>query len=71
MMNEETYLTCECGSDEHTLRFSVDVSTSRNELFNGCVELYTSVFLNQYRSFGHKLWVGIKYVCGYKSRYGH
>ena len=56
----EKFLSCECHSDEHTLRFAYDEDG----------DLYTSVYLNQYRGFWKRVLVAIKYVFGYKSRYG-
>jgi hypothetical protein len=69
---------CVCTSDEHRLSFrlqdgnvkldnTIDLETARAEY----VELYTSIFLAQHRSIFRRIWVGIKYVFGYKSRYGH
>lgn len=55
------FFECICGSEAHTLRFQLDDD----------VELYTSVFLNQYRGFFGRLWIAIKYLFGYKCRYGH
>lgn len=55
------YFECECGSPEHTLVFRY------NEEDN---ELYTMVFLNQYRNIFKRIWVAIKYIFGYKSKYG-
>jgi hypothetical protein len=56
------YFECACHSPEHTLRFSWDDE-------DNC--FYTEVFLNNYYRFFKRLWVAIKYVCGYKCRYGH
>ena len=64
MYNEDEMLhsTCSCYSTEHTLRWSYDTSEK---------EFYTEVFLNQYRSFFKRVWIAVKYVFGYKCRYGH
>lgn len=35
------------------------------------IELYTPVFLNQYRGFFGRLWIAVKYLFGYKCKYGH
>lgn len=65
-MNSQTeFFECDCISDEHTLKFKLDAHDPTD------VELYTSVFLNQYRGFFSRLWVAIKYVFGYKCKYGH
>lgn len=59
---ETTYMTCACHSPEHTLRFNFDGVEN---------EIYTEVFLNQYRGFFKRLWIAIKYLCGYRCRFGH
>lgn len=59
-MTKTEFFECTCTSDTHTLKFKLDD-----------VDLYTSVFLNQYRSFLGRIWVAIKYMFGYKCRYGH
>ena len=56
------YFECACASNEHTLVFNLDVEDK---------ELYTSVFLHDYRSFFARCWVAIKYIFGYKCKYGH
>jgi len=56
------FFECECMSNEHTLRFSLDAFDT---------ELYVSVFLNQHRSFFGKLWTAVKYIYGYKCKDGH
>lgn len=60
----EEYFSCSCSSDEHTLRFIID----EDPMFP---ELYTSVYLHQYRSWYKRLWIAIKYVFGYPCKYGH
>lgn len=62
MLDGTHYFDCTCGSNEHTLKFTLEKEDG---------ELYTSVFLNQYRGFFKRLWIGIKYVFGYKCEYGH
>lgn len=56
------FFECACFSDEHTLKFSYDPDEN---------ELYTSVYLNQYRSVWKRIWVALRYVCGYRTKYGH
>lgn len=51
-----------CTSREHTLRFELDTEDC---------EMFTSVFLNQYRNIFHRMWVAVKYVLGYKCKHGH
>jgi hypothetical protein len=62
MLDGSHYFECACCSDEHTVRFVYDADEN---------ELYLSMFLNQYRSVLQRIWVAVKYVCGYKCRYGH
>lgn len=60
-MNDE-YLICQCSSPEHTIHFIFDKDEN---------EIYTEIFLNQSRSFLKRIWIAIKYIFGYKSKYGH
>jgi len=62
MLDGTHYFECKCGSSEHTLRFVLDKDDK---------EIYTEVYLNQWRSFPKRLWLGIKYIFGYKCRYGN
>ena len=55
------YFECVCGSDEHTIRFILDPENH---------ELFLHVFLNEPNIF-LRIWKGIKYIFGYKCRYGH
>ena len=56
------FFECACHSDEHTLKFGYDPEDN---------ELYTSVFLNQYQNVFKRVWIALKYVFGYKCKYGH
>ena len=58
------FLECQCFSDEHVLKWSLDDDSD-------WPALYASVFLNQYRNVFKRIWVAVKYVFGYKCRYGH
>jgi hypothetical protein len=52
---------CECSSFEHQL------------IYWWCEEdktLYVHPHLYTYRNFFQRLWMGLKYIVGYKSRYG-
>ena len=62
MLDGSHYFECACGSSEHTLRFTLDKEDK---------EIYTDVYLNQYRAWYMRLLVGIKYIFGYKCKYGH
>lgn len=56
------FYECDCSSDEHTLKFTLDPDDGM---------LWTSVFLSQYRGFFGRCWEALKYVFGYRSKYGH
>ncbi len=62
MLDGTHYFECRCGSSEHTLRFVLDKEDG---------ELHTEVYLNQWRPLWKRVWVGIKYIFNYKSKYGH
>jgi hypothetical protein len=68
MSDGSEFFECSCYSDEHTLRIMLDDDPDYPEL-------YTSVFLNNYNTgflgFFKRVWIAIKYVFGYKSKYGH
>lgn len=57
---ESQVLICECHSDEHQILIHYDDEDR---------EVYLHVHLIK-RNFWYRLWYGIKYVFGYKSRYG-
>lgn len=59
---ENHYLECHCHSPEHTLVFHFDENEPN--------ELYAHVFLNP-DPFFKRIWNSIKYIFGYKCRYGH
>lgn len=59
------FFECICLSDEHTLKFTLDFYDPND------IELYTSVFLSQCHNLFGRLWIAIKYVFGYKCKYGH
>lgn len=62
MLDGSYFFECKCGSDEHTLRFTLDKEDR---------EIYTSVFLNNYRNIFKRLFIAIRYIFGYKCEYGH
>lgn len=55
------YFECACFSDEHLLKFHLDDEDNT---------LTASIFLNQWRSWYGRIWIAIKYLFGYKSKYG-
>lgn len=62
MLDGTHYFECACGSDEHTLRFTLDKQEG---------EIYTSVFLNDWQPWWRRLLAAARYALGYKCRYGH
>ena len=56
------YFDCKCTSPEHTLRFVYDPQDN---------EIYTEVFLCQYRNPFQRIWTALKYVFGFKCKFGH
>lgn len=59
---EPHYLECQCSSEEHTIRLAIDEEDGH---------IYTSVFLNDWERWYKRLWKAIKYLFGYKCKYGH
>ena len=60
-MDNEILLLCECSSCEHQLVVTWD---------NDDDEVYACVHLTSYRGFWKRLWHGLKYAFGHRSRYG-
>ncbi len=59
---ETLYVRCECSSQEHFVVFDYD-----QEFGDFCFHVY----LYDHKSFFGRLWEGLKYIFGYKSKYGH
>ena len=59
--DNEILLVCDCSSCEHQLIVQWD---------NDDNEVYVHVHLAQCKGFWSRLWHGLKYAFGYKSRYG-
>lgn len=64
-INRTEFFECVCTTEAHTIRFKLDTYGPDD------VELYLSVFLNQYRNFFGRMWIAIRYLFGYKCKYGH
>jgi hypothetical protein len=62
-MEEPTILICECSSVEHQIVFQPFKED------NGETIIYASIYLWDY-SFWKRLIMGIKYIFGYKCKYG-
>lgn len=59
--DNEMLLLCDCSSDEHQMIVRWD---------NDDKEVYVSIHLANYRGFWKRLWHGLKYAFGHRSRYG-
>lgn len=57
---ENHFFVCQCFSDEHTLRFIYDPEDN---------DLWTEVYLDK-QVWYRRIWVALKYVFGYQSKYG-
>lgn len=62
--HEVQFFECDCHDLEHLIKFELWID--KND-----ADLYLSVFLNQHRNFFKRIWIAIKYIFGYKCRYGH
>jgi hypothetical protein len=59
--DNEILLLCDCSSCEHQLIVSWN---------NDDKEVYVQVHLSTYKGFWKRLWGGLKYAFGHRSRYG-
>lgn len=59
------HFECICSTPEHTIRFKLE------DYGDNDTSLYMSIFLDQYHGFFSRLWIAIKYIFGYKCKYGH
>jgi hypothetical protein len=60
------YYECQCHSDEHRVAWWIE---GREKNFEPMIGF--SVFLSDYPSFWVRIWNAVKYVFGYKCKYGH
>lgn len=60
-MEERKIFVCECGNLEHQFAVWYDLDDE---------SLYFETHLITHRNFFKRLWVGLKYAFGYKSRFG-
>ena len=61
------YYECQCHSDEHRIIWWMDDGRD----IDWEPMLGFSVFLPDYPKFWSRIWNAIKYIFGYKSKYGH
>jgi hypothetical protein len=63
MSKQEELLICECHSTDHQLIFLYDDDPAWDRV-------YVHVHLSPERGFWKRLWFGLKYAFGYRSKYG-
>jgi hypothetical protein len=61
---ENRYFECACHSDEHRLVFQLDLDDKHPEI-------YVSQFMHHWNPWWKRVWIAIRYVFGYKCKYGH
>ena len=73
MLDGSYWFECYCYDDEHTVRFTLNKGYYEDGTYkseNEFPELYMSTFLST-GGFFTRLWLGIKYVFGYRGKYGY
>jgi len=63
MLDGSYFFECACYSNEDILRFDLCKEKEYKEI-------YVSIFLDN-GPWWERLWLGLKYIFGYKCRYGH
>jgi len=66
-MLKTEYFECHCHSDEHRLTFAIDDEFDKD----WPPELWAGSFLCQHLNVFQRAWVALKYLFGYKCKYGH
>jgi hypothetical protein len=61
-MNNKEFFLCDCNSAEHQFILSYDSQEK---------EMYITPYLSSYLSFWKRVVLSIKYIFGYRSKYGH
>jgi hypothetical protein len=65
-MQDKLYLfECECHSPEHRLVFTLGSYPT------DAPELWTDVYIRNYRNVFKRIWVALKYICKRSNKYGH
>jgi hypothetical protein len=67
MKDQETlYVECDCGHNDHTMKFTF---TEGDNYDVGSV--YMAVQMGHGHIWYERIWLAIKYIFGYQSRFGH
>jgi len=69
MLDGTRWFECRCGMEEHTLRFTMDLG--KKGLQDDGAAIYAEIHLTQWRRWWQRAWTGLKYIMGYRCRYGH
>ena len=64
------YFECQCSSDEHRLVFTLEDEEFPNFEDWWEPELYVSAYLKDWEPWYKRLWKGIKYIFGCKTKHG-
>jgi len=65
------FFDCQCMSNEHMVRFMYfEDSFEKENSLNETADLFLTVFLDP-APWYNRIWIGIKYIFGYKCKYGH
>ena len=64
---KEIVVICDCSSHDHQMAFSYLPSAFEHDDW---VELYVTFHLHSHKGFFRRLWRGIRYAFGYRSRFG-
>jgi hypothetical protein len=64
-MEKENLILCECGSPEH------QIIIIKDDEFRDIRMVYLQIHLKTYKNFIKRIWIAIKYICGYKCKYGN
>jgi len=64
-MKDNNILICECNSTEHQIVFNKIDDDSDDK------QIYCHIYLSDYPNFFKRVIIGIKYIFGYKCKYGH
>ena len=62
--SKNEFFECQCYSNEHVLKVTF-LDDDKGP------DLYACVYLNQYHCFFQRIWLALKYICGYHCKDGH